>query len=164
MPDEVTERYLEIRDSEFDQVVTVIEVLSPGNKQPGSKGFVEYNEKRETVLSTRTSLVEIDLLRVGVRPPISGPVPESDYRILVHRGWERRRGQLYPFDLYDPIPVIPLPLRRDEEEPLLDLNTLLHTLYDQAVYSLRIDYTKPPTPPLDEGDAAWANDLTRRQG
>ena len=102
------------------------------------------------MLSTRTSLVEIDLLRAGLRPPISGPVPESDYRILVHRGWERRSGQLYPFDLYDSIPVIPLPLRRDEEEPLLDLNTLLHILYDQTVYSLRIDYTKPPTPPLDE--------------
>ena len=164
VPDEVTERYLEIRDSEFDQVVTVIEVLSPGNKQPGSKGFVEYNEKRETVLSTRTSLVEIDLLRTGLRPPISGPMPESDYRILVHRGWERRSGRLYPFDLYDAIPAIPLPLKRDEEEPLLDLNTLLHTLYDQTVYSLRIDYSKPPTPPLDEADAAWASDLTRGQG
>ena len=37
VPDEVTERYLEIRDCEFDHVVTVIEVLSPGNKQPGTE-------------------------------------------------------------------------------------------------------------------------------
>ena len=34
MPDQVIERYLEIRDSATHQVVTVIEVLSPSNKQP----------------------------------------------------------------------------------------------------------------------------------
>ena len=118
---------------------------------------MEYQAKRETVLSTRTSLVEIDLLRGGTPPPIIGPVPESDYRIVIIRGWERPSAKLYPFDVRDPIPTIPTPLRRGEEEPPLDLNALLHTLYEQAVYNLRIDYAKPPQPPLDKDDAVWAS-------
>jgi hypothetical protein len=157
--DETTERYLEIRYAEYGYVVTVIEVLSPDNKRPGSRGHSEYLAKRETVLSTRTSLVEIDLLRGGQRPPIHGEAPDSDYRIVVVRGWERPRALLYPFDLQDPIPAIPIPLERGDDEPLLALNTLLHRLYDQAVYNLRIDYRQPPTPPLDEADAVWAAQL-----
>lgn len=155
-PDVVTERYLEVRNVQYGYVVTVIEVLSPDNKRPGSRGHTEYLTKREQLLSTRTSLVEIDLLRGGQWPPIHGEVPESDYRILVVRGWERPRALLYPFNLHDPIPAVPIPLERGDEEPLLDLNTLLHRLYDQAVYRLRIDYRQPPVPPLDEEDAAWA--------
>lgn len=149
-PDVVTERYLEVRNVQYGYVVTVIELLSPSNKRPGSEGYREYQTKREQLLSTRTSLVEIDLLRTGQRPPIHGEAPDSDYRIVVVRGWERPRALLYPFDVQEPIPAIPIPLERGDEEPLLDLNMLLHRLYDQAVYSLRIDYSLPATPPLTE--------------
>jgi hypothetical protein len=72
------------------------------------------------------------------------------------RGWERPRAHLYAFALQDSIPAVPIPLERGDDEPLLDLNTLIHRLYDQAVYNLRIDYRQPATPPLDEADAAWA--------
>lgn len=157
--DVVTERYLEVRHVQYGYVVTVIEVLSPSNKRPGAQGFREYQGKRETLLSTLTSLVEIDLLRAGERPAIIGAAPESDYRVVVVRGWERPRASLYPFSVRDPIPAIPIPLERRDEEPLLDLNALLHTLYDQAVYNLRIDYGQPAVPPLAEADAAWARDL-----
>ena len=71
----------------------------------------------------------------------------------------RPKALLYPFDVQDPIPAIPIPLERGDEEPLLDLNLLLHRLYDQAVYNLRIDYRQFPTPPLTEEDAAWAAEL-----
>lgn len=158
-PDVVTERYLEVRNVQYGYVVTVIELLSPSNKRSGSEGFREYQTKREQLLSTRTSLVEIDLLRAGQRPAISGTVPDSDYRIVIVRGWERPRASLYAFDLQNPIPVVPIPLERGDDEPPLDLNALFHRLYDQAVYNLRIDYRQPPTPPLDEADAAWAAEL-----
>ena len=157
--DVVTERYLEIRDVDFGAVITVIEILSPGNKRLGSQGYEEYQVKRQETITSRTNLVEIDLLRAGERPPLKGSAPASDYRIVVLRGWERPRGQLYPFGVRHPIPIIPIPLRRGEEEPLLDLNTLLHTLFDQAVYALRIDYSQPPTPPLSDADTAWAAEL-----
>jgi hypothetical protein len=45
---------------------------------------------------------------------------------------------------------VPIPLERGDDEPLLDLNTLIHRLYDQAVYNLRIDYRQPAVPPLTQ--------------
>ena len=38
-PDVVTERYLEVRNVQYGYVVTVIELLSPSNKRPGTRGF-----------------------------------------------------------------------------------------------------------------------------
>lgn len=156
MADELTERYLEIRDAEYGFAITIIELLSPDNKRAGSRGNSEYLSKRETIISSRTNLVEIDLLRGGTPSPIIGPTPVSDYRIVVIRSWERPLAKLYPFDLRDPIPTVPIPLRRGEEEPLLALNQLLHRLYEQAVYNLRIDYSHTAIPPLAEADAVWA--------
>ncbi len=160
--DIVTERYLEVRDAEFGHVVTVLEILSPGNKRPGSVGYHEYLTKRDALLASATSLVEVDLLRAGERPPLGEAAPESDYRLLVHRGWRPGVADLYAFGLRDAIPIIPIPLRQGEDEPLLDINSLLHTLYDQAVYSLRIHYDQPPTPPLAEADAAWATEVVEQ--
>lgn len=159
--DIVTERYLEVRDAEFGHVITVLEILSPGNKRTGSVGYHEYLAKRDALLASTTSLVEIDLLRAGERPPLGEAAPESDYRLLVHRGWRPGVADLYAFGVRDAIPLIPIPLRRGEDEPLLDLNSLLHALYDQAVYSLRIHYDQPPTPPLAEADATWVTELLR---
>ncbi|MCP4167032.1 MAG: DUF4058 family protein [Chloroflexi bacterium] len=157
--DRIIERYLEVRDAERGYAVTVIEILSPGNKRSGSRGYVEYLAKRERSLVSITSLVEIDLLRSGDPPPLRGDIPESDYRILVSRGWQRPHADLYPFDVQHPIPEIPIPLQKMDEEPKLDLTRLLHDLYDRAVYNLRIDYTKPPTPPLADEAVLWTDRL-----
>jgi hypothetical protein len=157
MPDQVIERYLEIRDSATHQVVTVIEVLSPSNKQPG-EGRQQYERKRLHVLASWTNLVEIDLLR-GWQPMSLGAAPASDYRLLVSRGWLRPEASLYPFDVSEPIPEIPIPLRAQEQEPVLDLNELLHSIYDQVRYDLRIDYSIDPEPPLEPDKAEWARRL-----
>ena len=58
--------------------------------------------------------------------------------------------------LADPIPAFPLPLRHGEDEPIVDLNAILHALYDRARFDLRLDYSQPPVPPLAEADAAWS--------
>lgn len=157
MPDQVIERYLEIRDSGTHQVVTVIEVLSPSNKQPGG-GRQKYERKRLHVLASWTNLVEIDLLR-GWEPMLLGAAPAADYRLLVSRGWLRPEASFYPFDVTEPIPEIPIPLRENDREPALDLNELLHTIYDQVRYDLRIDYSVAPEPPLEPAKAEWAQRL-----
>src|ERR1044071_6583028 len=51
-----------IRQRENEQVVTVIELLSPVNKRPG-EGRRAYIKKRGSFLESHVSLVEIDLLR-----------------------------------------------------------------------------------------------------
>ena len=141
-PDVVAERYLEVRACEYGYAVTVIELLSPDNKRPGTGATSNINAKHETLLTTRTSLVEIDLLRArGRRLPSVARPPESNYRIVMVAAGSKPRTSLSPFDVRDPIPAVPIPLRRGDDEPLFDLNALLHSLYDQAVYNLRIDYT-----------------------
>jgi hypothetical protein len=50
--EEVTERYLEIREVATGTVVTVLEILSPKNKRAG-EGRLAYERKRHQVLASR---------------------------------------------------------------------------------------------------------------
>lgn len=161
--EEVDENYLEIRDVGSGRLVTVIELLSPANKLH-TDGRRQYEEKRRDLLRTRTSLIEIDLMRAGEPMPVRGPKVQSDYRVLVSRGHERPRARLHAFSLRDPIPTVPVPLLPEDDEPALDLNRVLHELYARARFDLRLDYTAAPEPPLDEEDAGWAAALLREAG
>lgn len=152
--EEVVERYLEVRETSTQELVTSIEILSPGNKRAGN-GRKAYLEKRELVLDSLTNLVEIDLLRAG-EPFDLGEYPETHYRILVSRGWERPRAQLYAFHLDKFIPEIPIPLREQEPEPTVKLNDIVHQVYDTARYDLRINYAQPTEPPLEGEWVEWA--------
>jgi hypothetical protein len=155
LSDEVGENYLEIRDVETESLVTVLELLSPGNKLH-AKGREDYERKRSYILDSLSSLVEIDLLRAGEPMPVSPRPPPSDYRMLVSRGWMRPKGRLYTFGLRDPIPALPIPLAKGEDEPELRLNEVLHALYERARFDLRLHYERPPAPPLADEDAEWA--------
>ncbi|MGF1496258.1 MAG: DUF4058 family protein [Elainellaceae cyanobacterium] len=162
MPEVVRQGYLEVQDVVTSEVVTVIEVLSPTNKRPG-EGRRTYEAKRQTVFASATNLVEIDLLRQW--PPIA-PLPEpmrTHYRILVSASARRPQASLYAFNLQEPIPAFPLPLREGEVEPIVSLQGLLGDIYDQSGYDLVIDYGEEPVPPLGEEDALWlAEWLTQR--
>jgi len=158
MSDEVGENYLEIHEVKSGVLVTIVELLSPTNKLHRD-GREQYEQKRAHVLATRTNLVEIDLLRAGEPMTVVGRPIRSDYRILVGRGRQRPRAQLYAFNLRQPIPTFPLPLLPYETEPLVDLNAILHELYQRARFDLRLDYTQPPAPPLSGEDTAWAQTL-----
>jgi len=161
--EEIREGYLELRDSGTQEVVTVIEILSPTNKQPG-EGRREYEAKRQQVLRSQTSLVEIDLLRAG-EPMAMVPQPRLDYRLLLGAGWERPQATLYAFGLRQAIPEIPIPLRRGEAPAALALGTVLSELYQRARYDLSLDYReRPPDPPLADGDAAWIDELLCAKG
>jgi hypothetical protein len=153
--DETHENYLKVCETKSGDVVTVLELLSPANKLH-SEGRKQYEQKRNQILATHTSLVEVDLLRAGKPMTFVGKPIHSDYRILISRGWQRPRAQLYAFNLRSPIPQFPLPLQRGEIEPLVDLNTVLHELYTRARFDLRLDYEQPPVPPLGDEDAVWA--------
>lgn len=159
----VREGYLEIVDTRTHQVVTAIEQLSPTNKLPG-QGRREYEAKRQQVLASLTHLVEIDLLRAG-QPMEMAPAPAAGYRVLVSREWDRPQAALYAFTLREPLPTLPVPLRRGEPEPLLSLAPLLAGVYDRARYDLSLDYrAAPPEPSLSAEDAAWVDQLLRAEG
>lgn len=146
-------RRLVIRDSSNLEVVTVIEVLSPSNKEAGPDRD-KYVEKRMEVLASQANFIELDLLRGGKRLPIRA-LPDCDYYLLVSRWWERPNIGLWPLKLRDPLPPLHLPLRHGEAEPQIDLKPVLDRTYDDAGYEHRI-YRTTPEPPLSPADSEWA--------
>jgi hypothetical protein len=157
LAEEVQERFLEIREVATGKVITTIELLSPNNKRPG-EGRTAYLKKRQKILTTGTHLIEIDLLRGGEPLPIIGGFI-SDYRILISRSPQRPKAQLYAFNLRQEIPAFPIPLRQGETAPLLDLQPLLHRVYERARLELAINYNQPCTPKLSPEDEIWLQSL-----
>jgi hypothetical protein len=149
---------VELRDVAQGRLVTAIEILSPVNKRPG-EGLDEYRAKRETVLSADAHLSEIDLLRQGTRPPRLIGLPQSDYFVFLTRAERRRATEVWPINIRDPLPVLPVPLLPGDDDVPLDLGHALRAIYDEARYDLSIDYRQPPIPPLAPDDAAWARKL-----
>jgi hypothetical protein len=153
--EEVEETFLTIQELPRRKLVTVVEVLSPTNKKT-AEGRQDYLTKRNDLIRSRVSLVEIDLLRGGEPMPLEAPPPRTDYRILICRAGRRKSAELYAFPWVTPIPSIPIPVLPGDAEPTLDLNAVLHALIDRARYELVVDYQQPPQPPLHPEDHAWA--------
>jgi hypothetical protein len=146
-----------LRTADDEQrVVTVIEVLSPANKTPGSKGQSAYRAKRDEVLDSDCHFIEIDLLRAGIRIPAGWNRPELDYRIAVSRQEDRPMADWWFIALRQPLPTIPVPLSGDDPDLQLDLQSVLNTVYDRGGYVRRMNYSKPiPSPAVSEQDQEW---------
>ncbi|HUG91976.1 MAG TPA: DUF4058 family protein [Planctomycetaceae bacterium] len=154
--DRERESFIEIRDRRSRRLVTVIELLSPTNKNPGPNRE-QYLAKRGRLLDGDTNVVEIDLLRGGPRMPMDPP-PDCDYLVLVSRAARWPHAGVWPVRLREPLPTVPVPLRPGEAEPRLDLKRILDRVYDDAGYHKYI-YDETPQPPLSADDAAWAGQL-----
>jgi Protein of unknown function (DUF4058) len=131
-------RYLEVRETGTDAVITVIEVLSPKNKRKGD-GRAAYEAKRQKILDSASHLVEIDLLRADRPMAMQGAVG-TDYRILVSRSERRPKAELYGFTMQEAIPNFPLPLKSPEEVVMVMLQSIVQGVYDRGGYGVRIDY------------------------
>lgn len=151
---EIRDRYIEIRDTRGREVVTTLEVLSPYNKTPGTRGHQAFLRKRETVMLSRVHWIEIDLLRAGERPPeVAG---KSDYYALLKRGGTPGPFEVWYFDLRDSLPTIAVPLRPPFEDVPLSLQAIFDDVYARAHYAESVDYTASvPLPRLRPTDAAW---------
>jgi len=167
--DPITESWIEIRDRSGNTVVTVIEFLSPANKG-GGMGQELYLKKQREVLGSTANLVEVDLVRAGERvlalPKLQIPAAVwDDYLTCVSVAWDDRWIDLYPMPLREPLPVVSIPLRREDAPVPLDLQELVEQAYAAGRYD-DTDYSLPPTPPLSDADAAWAAALVQaaRQG
>ncbi|NES22008.1 MAG: DUF4058 family protein [Symploca sp. SIO3E6] len=154
----IKQGYLEVRRVGTGEVVTAIEILSPINKNLG-KGRTKYEKKRQLILSSYTNFVEIDLLHQGNSMIVLDQNIEHDYRILVSPSNQRPQAHLYAFNLQDAIPVFSLPLSPEYPEIMLDLQTILHQVYDQGRYDLIIDYKQKVIPALSATDAVWVENI-----
>lgn len=152
---------VEIRDAARNELVTAIEILSPVNKK--EPGVGRYREKRSRLYRSGVHILEIDLLRRGVRPLANHPsLPLADYMCSLTRS-RAPAIEVWPVRLREPLPTLPVPLRAPDPDVSLDLQERLRTVYDEAAYELSIDYARdPPPPPLGEEERRWIDAEIRR--
>ena len=141
LDEEIKEARLEITHIESKTLVTVIEVPSPTNKIRGARGRDSFMEKRQEVLNSDATWVEIDLLRTGTPSPTLAP---SDYRVLVSKAAERSRVRFWRIGIRQALPVVGIPLRGNDPDVPLDLAAVLRNVYDRAAYDLSLDYRRDP--------------------
>jgi len=152
--------WVEIRSTEAEQLITVIEILSPVNKRPGHEAFLDYQRKRRELLRSSVHLMEIDLLRGGQRPPLDEPVPPAAYYVTLSRANRRPRIEVWPIQLANQLPILPVPLLEPDPDTPLDLNAMVASVYERGAYGSQIDYrSPPPPPPLSDEEARWMEAL-----
>jgi hypothetical protein len=156
---EVRDVWIEIRRLPRWTPVTTIEVLSPTNKT--GVGFAEYLRKRRATIRQKVHLVELDLLLKGERLPMDRPLPPGDFYALVSRSEERPESNVYTWTIRDPLPSIPIPLRRPDSDVLLDLGAVFATVYERGRYAGSIDYAISPSTVKKPADRAWAQRIAK---
>ena len=156
-----------------NEVVTLIEILSPANKRPGPDRDHYVKRMKEILDTTTTSLVEIDLLRNGERTweqiefideCLENLEYPTEYLVMTSLSWSRTGADLYPISIYQQLPVIAIPLREDEPDVPLNLQTAFNRTYDGGPYRRgAVDYTKRPTPGLNDAQEAWRKELLKTE-
>ncbi len=155
LPEKISVLTVEIRDVAERRLVTVIEILSPANKR--AKGYDEYIEKRIALLQTSTHLLELDLLRTGERIPLTGgQLPPAPYYIFLSRFTHRPRTEVWPVQLRESLPTVPIPLLPPDPDVPLALQPAIDACFELVGYQRLLDYSQPPPPPpLSPEDAEW---------
>jgi hypothetical protein len=150
-----------VRETGTLRLVAAIEILSPVNKQPGHEAHDEYLRKRRELLRSGAHLMEIDLLRGGRRPPLERPVPSAPYYVTLSRVHRRPYVEVWPIQLREKLPTVPVPLLEPDPDAPLDLAAVVSRVYERGGYAVIIDYSQPPPPPLSDEDAAWLDEHLR---
>ena len=150
---------VEIRETGTDRLITAIEILSPVNKRPGPQRE-KYLRKRRELFRSDVHIIEIDLLRDGQRSPLEIPPPEAAYLISLGRAGNRPTVDMWPIQLSERLPCIPIPLADPDPDIALDLGAIVREVYERGAFARRLDYTQPPPPPeLSATEQAWLEDL-----
>ena len=155
------ERYLRITDA-AGHLLSVVELLSPSNKR--GEGLDRFRRNRLELLAAGVHFVEVDLVRAGdwralMWPARCPPRAASPWRAVVRTAGPGGNAYLFPIRLREALPDIPVPIRPGVPPATLPLAAMLAAAYDDGKYSESVDYTRPPDPPLDADDAAWAAEL-----
>jgi hypothetical protein len=145
---------IEIRDVKYRQLVTAIEVFSPSNKSGDDRD--EYLEWRQRFLLDTAHLIEIDLLREGQRVPMRESLPNAPYLVFLSRASRRPVMDVWPIQLRERLPFIPVPLLDGDVDIGLDLQEAFNTVYEQFNYHLDAGYLRPPHVALSVTDMEWA--------
>ena len=160
--DPEVDRWIEIID-QAGKLVTVVELLSPSNKESGLSGA---RRKRKSYAEGQANYVEIDLLRGGRRvsvPPDVAFGMGTAYFAVIIRSLVIHEREIIGIPLEQPLPALPIPLRKEDADVPLELQPLVDTTFANARFPW-IDYRKDPDPPLNPQQNVWADKLLREAG
>lgn len=160
--EEVGDTYIEIRRRPDRMLVTVLELLSPANKEEPDRGA--YIEKRDGLLRQQVHLFELDLLLGGERLPFERPLPPGDYYAFVSRADRRPDCDVYAWRVTDPLPILPVPLRAPDPDVLIDLGAVMATTYERGRYARSLDYASPLKTPATAETRRWIEEQGRAAG
>jgi hypothetical protein len=168
-PEPATETFIEIIDrASGNRVVTFIEFLSPSNKSPGPNRE-QYLRKQREICASDTNLVEIDLNHFGTHT-LAFPLENlalrhrTPYMACVRRPDGKGLAEVYPMPLSERLPVIKVPLRRDDPDVPLELQTLVDQCYRNGAYDGTLNYAIDPDPPLLGEGKKWATEWLQEKG
>ena len=161
------ERFIRIVQAKDEQLITVIEFLSPSNKR--EPGLTEFRAKRAELIDAGAHFVEIDLIRTGnwrglLRPHLCPSDAVEPYRAVIRLGGRRGGAYLYPLPIEKPLGSIPIPLRPNDPLVELDLQALIAQVYAEGRYARTTEYGQPCEPPLEGRAAAWADEMLQAAG
>ncbi|MFV0444744.1 MAG: DUF4058 family protein [Planctomycetaceae bacterium] len=163
--EDITERFIEIREFRGGPLIAVIELLSPTNKSGAGK--VKYGLKRRELAAAGVTLVEIDLIRQGELPWYAAAgwyTDEEPYHVVIRPGWDTSELWIVPFSLRQPLPAFRIPLRSPDETVVLELAPIMNLIYETGCYE-DTDYSeRPPGPPFSVEDQEWVDTLLRQTG
>jgi hypothetical protein len=156
---------LEIRSVLHNRLVTAIKLLSPSNKRASLDGASAYALKRQEIVNGGANLLEIDLLRAGTRVELARPLPAAAYFVFLSRTDNYPLVEIWPIQLRDWLPTVPVPLLRPDPDVVLPLGKLLGQVYHNARYERQVDYREPPPPPeIAPDDLAWLDTQLHEHG
>jgi hypothetical protein len=156
------EDVIEIRQRDDDQLVTLMDVVSPANKTT-PEGRRAFLDRRQSARSSSANVVEIDLVLQG-QPTLEysrDGLPDWDYAVTVTRPRQPERYEIYTATLQKRLPRFRLPLAADDRDTVVDLHQAFTRCFESGDFGSKIDYRRDPTVPLSVDDRFWLDDLLR---
>ncbi|MBP85411.1 MAG: hypothetical protein CMJ64_01645 [Planctomycetaceae bacterium] len=163
MQERFEQHYIAIRRRKRQQVVTIIELLSPWNK--AADGYDKYLLKRDSIFGSRVHLLELDLLRGGKRLPTVEPLPVADYYSFLCRTERLPHVEVLAWPMRQALPAVRVPLTNGDSDAALDLQDVFTTVYDRGGYDYALDYDLGElSPSVTDDEAAWIQRVLQERG
>lgn len=134
-----------------DDPITRIELLSPANKPPKGSYRHTYQANRDLTILSEQALIELDYLHESY--PVIRKLPRYPrqnhaypYQIIVSNPRQTAavgQVQVFGFHVDDPVPVVGVPLLKDDLLPF-DFGEVYHTTFRRGRWGHRTDYSQLP--------------------
>lgn len=151
--------FLKILHRPDRNLITVVELLSPANKEEPSRR--DYISRRNAILQQPVHLVELDFLKAGQRLPMKRAPRAADFHAVVGRHETRPDSLVYSWTVRDPLPSLPIPLKGDDPDVVVPLGEVYAIAFDRGRYQRSIDREGALGQAWPEEDRDWAGQTLR---